>query len=240
MLELLKRLLGVEHVGSELRGIESWAKARGASLKRVRDQDGVVLEGSLHGSPWRMELGPPQRGYIASRELRLRMELRLPQSLQMAVVARSLAEHLEQSAYQLFTQDNQTRVDTDMPEEMRWLAMFPKAHLAVLKPLKARFVVVADRTEPLEAWITGSFLRQLEVAANRWLAPDQPFLLMTLRGRIYLRLEARDTERSTLDGVMNLFEAAAYHALAVAEEGGGGSPDSALHSTAWGPLPPSR
>ena len=239
MLESLKRLIGGGRLGSGERDIESWAKARGASLKRVRDQEGQVLEGSLHGSPWRMELGPPQRDYIAGKELRLRMELRLPQGLQMAVVSRALAEQLEQAAYRLFTQDNQTRVDSGMPEEMRWLAMFPKAHLAALKPLKTRFVAVAGKPEPLEAWISGGFLRQLEVAAGRWLAEDQPFVLMTLRGRIYLRVEARETERAFLDGVMGLFEAAAHHALAVAEGPGGPTADSALNSTAWGPLPPS-
>lgn len=242
MLESLKRWIGVGRTRSDGRDIEAWARRRGHSVKRGRDHDGLVIEGRLHGTPWRMEWGVPQRDYILERELRLRMDLQLPADLQMAVLSKALAESLEQQAYSLFTQDTQTRVDSGMPEEMRWLAMFPKISLASMKPLRAWFSVVSANPEPLETWVTGGLARQLQMATSRWLVENQPFVLMTLRGRLYLRTEAKEPEQTMLDGVLSLFEAAAHHALASAEQlGSGAAGASAARSatgTAWGPLPP--
>ncbi len=232
MLESLKRWIGGSRGGPDPRAMQGWARQRGLALKRVRDDEGVVVEGAMHGTPWRMEWGPPQRAYILERELRLRMDLGLPHGLQMLVTSRALAEELEQSAYALFTQDMQTRIDSGMPEEMRWLAMFPKTQLAAMKPLKARFAAVGSVPESLAAWIDGELAQQLDIA-TRWLGPDEPLVLMTLRGRLYLRIESLQPDEALLNGALSLFEAAAQRALVAAEGSSQGQwPNTS--TTAWG------
>lgn len=233
MLESLKRWIGGSRGGPDPKALQGWARQRGLAVKRVRDDDGVVVEGTMHGTPWRLEWGPPQRAYILERELRLRMDLGLPPTLQMLVTSRALAEELEQSAYALFTQDMQTRIDSGMPEEMRWLAMFPKTQLAAMKPLKMHFSAVASAPEPLTTWIGGELAQQLEAARN-WLSQDEPLVLMTLRGRLYLRIESLQPDEALLDGALALFEAAAQRALAAAD--GAASQGQWPHTTttAWG------
>lgn len=233
MLESLKRWIGGSRGGPDPRAMQGWARERGLALKRVREDEGVVVEGAMHGTPWRMEWGPPQRAYILERELRLRMDLGLPHGLQMLVTSRGLAEELEQSAYALFTQDMQTRIDSGMPEEMRWLAMFPKIQLATMKPLKARFAAVGSVPEALAAWVDGELAQQLDAAARGWLAHDEPLVLMTLRGRLYLRIESLQPDEALLDGALALFEAAAQRALIAAEGAAQGQwPNTG--TTAWG------
>lgn len=233
MLESLKRWIGGKGPGSDGRALQAWARQRGLAVKRVPADDGLVVEGRLHGSAWRMEWGTPQRAYLLDRELRLRMDLGLPQALQMLITSRALAEELEQAAYALFTQDMQTQIDSGMPEEMRWLAMFPKTQVAAMKALRARYTAVASAAAPLVSWLGPEMVAQLEAAGRSWLAHDEPMVLMTLRGRLYLRLESLHPDAETLDGVLALYEAAARSALACAEGVAGQAPWPTTASTAW-------
>lgn len=233
MLGAFKRWIGGPRGGPDARALHAWARQHGFSAKRVRDDEGAVIEGDLHGTPWRLEWGTPQRAYLIERELRLRMELGLPQNLQMLVTSRALAEELEQAAYALFTQDMQTQIDSGMPEEMRWLAMFPKIQLAAMKPLRSRYSAVANAAAPLNTWLGPELVSQLDSAARTWLGNDAPLVLMTLRGRLYLRLEALQPEADMLDGALALFEAAARGALSAAEGAAGQQPWPTTGSTAW-------
>ena len=126
MFDSVKRLLAGGDEGADWRAISAWESQRGARFKRSRDGAGFVVEGRFEASTWRLEWGPPQRSYIAGHELRLRMELGLPQELNMLVLSRPLMEALERSAFEQYTAQMQTRIDDTTPEEMRWLAMFPK------------------------------------------------------------------------------------------------------------------
>jgi hypothetical protein len=266
MLDSLKRWIAGNRQGPEGRNLEGWARQRKLSLKRVRDNGGLVIEGALLGKPWRMEWGPPQRDYIEGRELRLRMDLGLPPELQMAVLSKTLAETLEQRAYAVFTQDTQTRIDSGMPEEVRWLAMFPKTAVPAMRPVRARFSSIAVEPESLTAWLDTDLAAQLEAATREWLAEAQPFVMMTLRGRLYLRTAAAQPDVALLDGVLALVEVAARRAQAAGDaarareglKGRGGSegtgrttafadtsveaapgvPGAPQGATAWGPLPP--
>lgn len=233
MLESLKRWIGGRPAGPDGRALHAWARQRGWTAKRVRDDEGVVIEGALHGTPWRMEWGSPQRAYLLDRELRLRMDLGLPPSLQMLVTSRALAEELEQAAYALFTQDMQTQIDSGMPEEMRWLAMFPKTQVAAMKPLRSRFSTVASAAGPLNTWLDRELTTQLELASRTWLGEDDPMVLMTLRGRLYFRLEALQPDAALLDGALALFEVAARSALSAAEGASSQQPWPTTTSTAW-------
>jgi len=214
MLDSIKRWIGGSRGKPDGRAVQAWALQRGLSAKRVRQDEGVVVEGPLLGNTWRMEWGVPQRTYLLDRELRMRMDLRLPASMQMLITSRALAEELEQAAYALFTQDMQTQIDSGMPEEMRWLAMFPKVQVAAMKPLRSRFSAVANAPGPLNAWLDPALIAKLDEASRGWLANDEPMVLMTLRGRLYLRFEALEPTAHMLDGALSLYEAAAKSALA--------------------------
>lgn len=216
MLDSIKRWIGGTRGKPDGRAVQAWALQRGLSAKRVRQDEGIVVEGTFNGKAWRMEWGAPQRSYLLDRELRMRMDLQLPVAMQMLITSRALAEELEQAAYALFTQDMQTQIDSGMPEEMRWLAMFPKVQVAAMKPLRSRFSAVANAPGPLNAWIDPALTTQLDEASRHWLANDEPMVLMTLRGRLYLRFEALEPTAQMLDGALALYEAAAHSALAAA------------------------
>ena len=126
MLESLKRFFSRSGVERDLADVSEWAQRRGHGFKRARGDEGFVIDGMLDGKPWRMEWGPPQRDYIKSHELRLRMELALASDAQMLLLSRPLMDALERQTFEEFTDNVQTQIGTKTPEEMRWLVMFPK------------------------------------------------------------------------------------------------------------------
>lgn len=234
MLESFKRWFAREPGGPDGRGLVQWARQHDYEVKRVREGEGLVIEGDMHRHPWRLEWGAPQRSYILDRELRLRMELGLPQGLQMLVISRGLAEELEQAAYAMFTEGMQTRLDSGMPEEMRWLAMFQKTQVPALKPLRHRFSAVGSAAAPVNGWLEGELAARLVEATRDWLQADDPFVLMTLRGRLYLRVESLQPSAELLEALLKLYEVAAERALAVAAEVNAQQQGwSTTMSTAW-------
>jgi hypothetical protein len=202
MLESFKRLFAKPGNDRDYTPISEWAQRRGYGFKRVRDEDGFVIDGAFDNRPWRIEWGPPQREYIEGHELRLRMELDLPSDMQMLLLSRPLMDALERATFEEFTDDVQTQIGTKTPEEMRWLVMFPKVNLSTLKSLL--------RDEP-------------------------PFVLMTLRGRTYLRMQLESPQPQALAAALALFETAVAQALRAAS----GATDSGVDwpatgaTTAW-------
>ncbi len=220
--------------------LEQWAKRRGHGFKRVHDGEGFVIDGLLESRPWRIEWGPPQRDYIVGHELRLRMELDLSPDAQMLVLSRPLMDSLERQTFEEFTDDVQTQIGLKTPEEMRWLVMFPKVNLANLKTLRARFGAVASVPAMGLQWLDGPLANMLESAAIDWLQDGQPFVLMTLRGRAYLRMQLAEPEPQSVAAVLALFETAVAQALLVAGDGVDRAADSSGRSTAWQSLPPEQ
>ena len=188
MLESIKRLFVRRGVERDLAELSGWARNTGLGFKRVRGEDGFVIDGAIEGMPWRLEWGPAQRDYIGGHELRLRMELALPHEMQMLLLSRTLLEQLERATYEQFTDSMQTQIGAQAPEEMRWLVMFPKVDLASLKALRARFGAVASVPAAGLAWIEGPLADALMRSTDRLLRYDPPFVLMTLRSRVYLRI----------------------------------------------------
>ena len=231
MLDALRRWIAGAGDGADLRAVAEWATLRGTSFKRSRDGDGFVVEGRLDGRSWRLEWGPPQRGYIAGNELRLRMELGLAQDANMLLMSRRLMEALEAQTFAQYTEHMQTQIDVSTPEEMRWLAMFPKLPFAA-RELKQRFAAVAQAPTAAAAWIDGPLSEHLAAASQAALAADPPFVLMTLRGRLYLRLQLAEPEVAVIEAMIGLFETAATQALHLgATDSREGGPSTA--STAW-------
>jgi hypothetical protein len=216
MLAQLKRWISRGPAGPDLNVISEWAHTQGVDFKRVREGDGFALESSFAGSPWRLEWGPSQRSYIEGRELRMRIDLDLPQDLQMLVLNRVLMENLERSAFEQFTQSTQTIIDSANPEEMRWLAMFPKATLSGHKALRTRFGAVAPNPRLVTQWIEGPLAEQLERISAGTISEEVPFVLMTLRGRVYLRIQLSDPSSKLIAPLVKLFDIACQQALKVA------------------------
>jgi hypothetical protein len=243
MLESFRRLFSrPAPVERDLGEIADWARRRGLGFKRVRGEDGFVVDGMLEGKPWRLEWGPPQRDYIFDHELRLRMELALPADMQMLLLSRPLMDALERQTYELFTDSVQTQMGSATPEEMRWLVMFPKIDLSALRALQGRFGAVASVPASGREWIDGALANLVGAELGGVLNGDPPFVLMTLRSRAYLRLQLATPTPEALAAALGLFETAVAQALRVAQrhaqEGGAagastGWPASGGHSTAW-------
>lgn len=219
MLHSLQRLMSRPAApDSGLGWLDPWSQRRGEVVKRVRGDAGLVIEGQLGDRAVRVEWGPSQRDYVRGRELRLRYELGLPAGLEMLVVARDLAEQLEARTFDDLTRDQQTGIDTSMPEEARWLAMYDRVPADTLPPgLAEAFVVLGARGTAAQHWVEGELAVRLLRARTRWLNRDTPLVLMTLRGRVYLRTEAPALDEALLDGVRQLGDAAAMAARRVAE-----------------------
>lgn len=217
MLGNLKRWISSQPVPADVRGLSSWAQQHNQVFKTVRDERGGVVECEVDKRNWRIEWGEPQRRYIKTSELRLREELGLASDFQLLVISRRLAEQLESDVFERFTEAMQTQIDNNMPEEMRWLAMFPKVNLNAYKPLRAKLLVLSSLAPAAEVWLQGEAAQALETALAGFLAADPPFVLMVLRGRLYLRLEAETLDESQLDAVNALFEVASRRAKSLGD-----------------------
>lgn len=234
MLNAIKRWISGEAPGPHWGDVASWAQKQGYGFKRAKDE-GFVLDGSFGARPWRLEWGPPQRAYITTHELRLRIELQLPSGLQMLIMTRSLLEMLERETFERYTESNQTLIDVSTPEEMRWLAMFPKVNLDLPKNTRTNYAAVA--ADPLAAmqWVDAELGQQLANASLNLLRNQPPFVLMTLRGRVYMRLQLSIPEPAMLQQALALFHTAAAGAMRAA----GSISESHNHdwpttaSTAW-------
>lgn len=215
MLGSLRRLF-VRSRGPHWRTLAAWARDSGHTLARVRQGEGLLVEGRFGSSPWRLEWGPSQRSYIEGRELRLRIDAGLPADLQMLLLDRALAERLERATFEQYTQTTRTYVDTATPEEMRWLAMFERASLRGPKPLRSRFVAVAMEPPAATAWLEPELAERL-LEASALFDAGPPFALMTQRGRLYLRAGVPHPDRRVLEESLAIGEAALQQARRVVD-----------------------
>ena len=212
---MFKGFFANQGLGQDFSAVSAWAKRRGHKFKREKEGNGFVLDGELEGKAWRLEWGPSQRPYIQGHELRLRMELGLPVDLQMLIMSRPLMEALEKQVYEQFTESVQTEMGDSTPEEMRWLVMFPKFAFNGSKVLRAAYGGVSSLPTEGPAWIAGPFEHALERAAGTLFRLQPPLVLMTLRGRIYLRMQLADPDDVDIAAALELFETAGTEAIRV-------------------------
>lgn len=218
MIDSLKRWwsrVGSGAADADFDVVEAWAERCGFRYRKATDGQRFVVEATSGGQVLRMEWGPSQRSYIAPDELRIRMDLNLPGSLQLLAMTRPLMEQLESETFERYTQDAQTVIDMSTPEEMRWLAMFPKLDLASRPLLRAHYGVLGVDPAWAQAWIDGPLGVQLERAAQQLLAAQGAFVLLTLRGKVYLRMQLAEPRPETLSQCLEVFDAAAQSALQV-------------------------
>ena len=209
-----------------------WAEAEGHRFARSRDGSGFVIEPRQDAAGWRLEWGAAQRHYIGGPELRLRAEVGPTGDLQMLVVTRPLMVQLEQQVFEEFTESNQTRMDDNTPEEMRWLVLYPKVPRAELGLVRERFGALSNLPRAALRWLDGPLSQQLD-GSLAWLADDQPLVLVVHRGRLTLRCAQAQPLLSALQGALGLFGAARAAAQRVGDEVARGEVDHQRPST-WG------
>lgn len=198
------------------RPIQDWAEARSAEFTQTRDGLGFLIEApQAQPGPMRIEWGVSQRSYLPGFELRMRCEMKLHPDLQLMVLCRALMENLERAVFEAYTDTLKTRVDTDTPEEMRWLVMFPKFNNAASQMLRQRYGIVGVTKELTGAWIDGELGEALVQASQDLLPEGHPIVLMSMRGNLYLRTEMAEADLPKVQGLVRLLECAAREALRV-------------------------
>lgn len=235
MFAFLKSWLDTRPQGVEARAMAAWAKTHGHVFKTVRSERGGVIDCREGARNWRVEWGDSQRTYIQGAELRLREDLGVSQDFQLLLLSRTLGTQLETDVFDRFTEAMQTQIDHTMPEEMRWLAMFPRVQTGDNKALKVRFTLQSPNDQAAQAWVGGEMPQALMHAAQTFLATDPPFVIMLLRGKLYLRMQSLKIDDALLNGVNALFALASSRAKAIGAHMGDLSTLSGMsNSTGWG------
>jgi len=222
MLDALQRFIHRNRAPAdpELALMADWARLHGAKFKRVRRSAGAVIDAASEAGAVRMEWGPSQRPYISQYEMRVRIETHLPEALEMLLLSRSLADALEVQAFEQLTSLQQTAIDSSLPEEVRWLSSFERIRLDEVPGFTQSFVLVSSASTHARHWAAGELAVRALRARSRWLGPHAPLVLMTLRGRVYLRTEASSFDDALLDGVFSLAETAAQRARKICSRSG--------------------
>ena len=195
--------------------VSEWAGTQGFSYTGLGDGKGFSLTGKVGTKPWKLERGKSSRDYIRGEELRARAELTINDDVSLLIMNRPLKESLEKRAYQMYTDTLQTTADPSLPEEMRWLAMYPEVGWDGLPPdFWERYSVLSDKREHALKWIDPSLGELLmswpEPAPNE----QVPFILMLLRGKAYLRMQYTPADIPTLEHAAIIFTSACESALA--------------------------
>ena len=192
-----------------------WGEARGLQAAPTKDGKGFSMTGTTSNKPWTLECGRSSRDYIRGDELRARADLKVNDDAFVLIMNRPLKDALETRAYEMYTDTLQTTAHPSLPEEMRWLAMYPEADWpAMPRPFWNRYVALSDQLEHAVAWIDKDLMRLLV----SWPEPgpdDQvPFILMVLRGKAYLRMQYMPDDMVTLEHATKIFTKACSSAIA--------------------------
>lgn len=219
MFERIKKAFGKAGIHAPLPGalpsgpLSEWAATQGFGVS-IDDGRNIALEGQVGGRPWKLVLGRPSRNYIFGEEVRGRAELGIDEDISVVVMNRALKESLEKRAFETYTHDLQTNVDSRLPEEMRWIAMFEEFGWDSLpEAFWMRLAILSDRRESALKWIDPALARLM----TEWPAPapsaEVPFVLLLLNGKAYLRMEYTPPELATLQHAAQIFTSACESAL---------------------------
>ncbi|GAB3649779.1 hypothetical protein [Ramlibacter alkalitolerans] len=194
--------------------VSEWAASRGLSFSMGPLGHTASMHGKVGGHAWRMELGKPTRDYIHGEELRARAELGVFDDVGALIISRPLKDALERRAYSMITDTLQTTADPRLPEEMRWLAMYDEIGWeGVPQAFWRRYAVLSDRREHALAWVDNALVELLLGAPTPPPGVQQPFMLVLMRGKCYLRMQYQPAVTSTLDHASTVFIAACESAL---------------------------
>jgi hypothetical protein len=199
---------------SQLTGpVSEWAAMHGMSF--TQDNPATVsMKGKVGGKPWRLEIGRPTRQYISGEELRARAEIGVSEDVAALVINRPLKAALERKAYSMITDTLQTTADPNLPEEMRWLAMFDEVGWDSLQPpFWQRYAILADQREHALAWLDTPMVEMLMNWPQPGPPPEVPFVLALMRGKCYLRMEYTPADTRILEHASRIFTTACEAAI---------------------------
>jgi hypothetical protein len=177
---------------------DAWARAHHWTLKRTIAHDGWAMDHNPRHAGWRIEWGPAQRSFMSSHEFRIRFEVAQNSDVQALVLDRPLLARLDREVYQQFTDNVQTRLDEETPEEMRWLAMHAKLtpnQMGV--PLRDRYGAISNDAPWVSRWLAGPLASALKQRADVMpieAVAAEPFILRLARGQVVIR-QAASTPR---------------------------------------------
>jgi len=194
MLDAVRRWLGWGGALPGWREFSQWAEANQWTLKRTIAHDGWALNDNPEHPGWRIEWGPAQRRFMSSHEFRIRFEVAQNSDVQALVLDRPLLARLDREVYAQFTDNVQTRLDEETPEEMRWLAMHPKLSPNQMGvPLRDRYGAIGSDTGWVSRWLAGPITDALKKRADELpleAVSAEPFVLRLARGQVLLRQSA--------------------------------------------------
>jgi len=194
--------------------VSEWAATQGFGFSVDGTGRGITLEGDVNGKPWRLQVGSPSRQYIRGEEVRARAELGIDGDVAVLVMNRPLKEALEKQAYQIYTDDLQTSVDSQLPEEMRWLAMYDEVGWDALPPaFWDRYGVLTDQRESAVGWIDPALAGLMLDWPDPATSAEVPFMMLLLRGKAYLRMEYMPADLPTLQHAALVFTRACEAAM---------------------------
>lgn len=233
MFDRLKKALGkgtheathaVQGAGSQSRSAHQdmldWGLALGLKDAQPKDEKTFAMTGLLAGKPWKIECSRSTRDYIVGTELRARAELKVNEDAAVLIFSRPLKDALEKRAYEMYTDTLQTTADPGLPEEMRWLAMYPEADWpGMSRPFKSHFVALSGTLDHAVNWIDEELSALLTVWPKPGLDDRVPFILMLLRGKAYLRMQFKAGDVDTLEHATKIFTKACSSAMAMLPAG---------------------
>lgn len=194
--------------------ISEWAGTQGFMYQPREKGAGVQIDGKVAGRPWRLERGRPSRNYIRGDELRARCELGISDDPTVLVMNRPLKEALEKRAYQMYTDDLRTQADPNLPEEMRWLAMYEEFGWESLPDaFWDRYAILSDERDHALAFMDAALAELMLQWPEPAPSAEVPFMLMVLRGKAYLRMEHSPADMATLEHAAKVFGAACEAAI---------------------------
>lgn len=217
MFERLRNVFASEkldsHGAPDVNAVSQWAGSQGLSYSGSADGHRFTLSGVVGHRPLRLEQGEPTRDFIHGGELLARSELKINEDVAVFIISRPLKDALEARAYGIYTDTLQTRADPSLLEEMRWVALYREMHWDGLPKLFwTRYSVMADQPEHAQDWIRPELAELL----LSWPAadPSQPFILMLLRGKAYLRMQHSPDDLPALAHASEVFRDACESAVA--------------------------
>lgn len=194
--------------------VSEWAATQGLTFSGRAGGASFSLKGTVGGKVWRMEVGRPSRNYVHGEELRGRCELGIDPDVVVLLMNRSLKLTLEKQAYSLYTDGLQTSVNSNLTEEMRWIAIYEEVGWESAPRLFwERYSVMSDDRHHALAWLDSALIRQMLAWPDPAPAPTVPFMLMLLRGKCYLRMQQGAGDVPSLQHAARIFTSACESAL---------------------------
>jgi hypothetical protein len=189
----------------DLQVLTQWAQANGCVPKPVSGQaKGMVIEWPT--LPGRLEWGPSQRPYIQGHELRWRAEGVPGPDAQMVCLSKAMVMRLETDQFDQISDDQQkTVIDLSMPDEVRWLAMLPKAHWLDMPSLGAHFVMMCRHEPLLTVMRNPTVCQALLSAQDTWWTDEITCVLTHNRGWMTLRMSGNGLNTEILNETLAMF-----------------------------------